>query len=220
MSVENIRKLRLALQESLAFVDRFVAPFDERELRVAAHLPGSLASWDDILSRTPSHQALRSEALRPAAQRVHEAMMLPEPGRWVRELDTFQAQRREWLNRAGEPCLTSELDWQRELSRPEAFVVFQPDSTLSDHAAWVASNGYLDVHNCPPWDTWLMPMASPTASSGSCSFAGLLCWVPQWAHDFVEAGIQVNPENCIFWAEIQDDQISWREWGDWRPLPQ
>jgi hypothetical protein len=34
-------------------------------------------------------------------------------------------------------------------------MVYFPDAALADGAAEVQSRGFFDVHNTPPWDTWI-----------------------------------------------------------------
>jgi hypothetical protein len=69
-------------------------------------------------------------------------------------------------------------------------LLFTPQDSLSDGAATVASNGFIDVDNVPPWDTWLY-------------FDGrtLVTWVPPQLISTVQLGIDVNPEGCIRWAD-------------------
>jgi hypothetical protein len=69
-------------------------------------------------------------------------------------------------------------------------LLFTPQDSLSDGAATVASNGFFDVDNVPPWDTWLY-------------FDGrtLVTWVPPQLISTVQLGIDVNPESWIRWAD-------------------
>lgn len=201
--MENLQR---NFQETLTFVDRHVPPFDVSNLSTCAHLHGEVNDWDAILSRTASHTILRSEPLRLSAQRVYEAMALADASSWSTVFEHFRAQRQEWLGRIAGESHHPELNWRNELKRPGAFMIFQPEATLSDGAAYVASNGYLDFHNSPPWDTWVMTTPCPDGDG----WRGLLCWVPDWAQELVEGGIAVNPENCIFWAQLQDGQVNWR----------
>jgi len=67
---------------------------------------------------------------------------------------------------------------------------YEPARELADGAACAASAGFFDVHNAPPWDTWLC-------------FADdrfLVAWVPPPLLDRAADGIEVNPEQCILWA--------------------
>jgi hypothetical protein len=68
-------------------------------------------------------------------------------------------------------------------------LLYAPDENLFDGAAEVQSKGFFDVNNIPPWDTWI------------CFFEQyLVSWVPPKLLKLANAGIDVNPEGCIFWA--------------------
>src|SRR5262249_9402333 len=51
----------------------------------------------------------------------------------------------------------------------ESLLAYFPDENLSDGAAAVASDGYFDYDNIPPWDTWVVYVAADHL---------LLSWVP------------------------------------------
>jgi hypothetical protein len=69
-------------------------------------------------------------------------------------------------------------------------LLYAPEENLADGASELASYGFFDVHNTPPWDTWV------TYSGGT-----LLSWVPSPLFGLVESGIDVNIENCIRWMD-------------------
>lgn len=69
-------------------------------------------------------------------------------------------------------------------------LIFEPHETLVDGAACVTSRGFFDDWNIPPWDTWLW------FESGRFLYS----WVPEAFVALAEAGISVNPEKCIYWA--------------------
>jgi hypothetical protein len=91
-------------------------------------------------------------------------------------------------------------------------LLFDPDGTLSDGAASEASNGFFDVDNVPPWDTWVWYAEDRDISKGGWTmFASyLVAWVPPHALELVEAGIWVNPEECIRWAAAVDTSFTRR----------
>jgi hypothetical protein len=66
---------------------------------------------------------------------------------------------------------------------------YWPHENLACGAAEYSSNGFFDVDNVPPWDTWV-------------SFDGLtlISWVPAILIPLAQAGIDANPEECISWA--------------------
>jgi hypothetical protein len=69
-------------------------------------------------------------------------------------------------------------------------LIYRPSDNLADGAAEYSSNGFFDVNNVPPWDTWFH------FSDGS-----LLSWVPNLLVPLAQEGIDANPEECIRWAE-------------------
>jgi hypothetical protein len=76
---------------------------------------------------------------------------------------------------------------------------FMPDDTLFDGASEVATQGFFDFYNVPPWDTWV---AYVRGAGRDASYANyLICWVPASLVELVEHGIAVNPEACISWIE-------------------
>ena len=85
-------------------------------------------------------------------------------------------------------------------------LVFDPGQSLSDGAAMVESNGFFDVDNAPPWDTWIAYVREQPHQPGSWTNLDsyLLCWIPTIFLDLVERGIAVNPERCLLWADVAD----------------
>lgn len=74
-------------------------------------------------------------------------------------------------------------------------LAFSPEESTGDGAAEFVTNGFFDSDNVPAWDTWLMYVADDHL---------LLSWVPDSLFEVVEAGIDVNPEECIRWATDLD----------------
>lgn len=204
MVVQRPMHLRTAVAECLDYIQNFVPPFDEALLQTPLQLPRNLNTWGPILDSAPSTLALRSAALQPFAR-----LLVDSKNFYEHDLDTalaaFQNARRH-LN-AARHNNNHHLNLEEELNRPYAFMIVETASSLSDGAACVASHGYFDDHNIPPWDTWVKAIPLPDASG---SELGLLCWVPDWAKQHVEDGIAVNPEECLHWAEIQDDRVLWQ----------
>jgi hypothetical protein len=69
-------------------------------------------------------------------------------------------------------------------------LLYWPDENLADGAAEYSSNGFFDVNNVPPWDIWV-----------DFSERTLVSWVPPAFIEAAQMGIDVNPENCIRWAD-------------------
>ena len=83
-------------------------------------------------------------------------------------------------------------------------LVYFPDADLADGAAEVQSRGFFDVHNVPPWDTWIA-LADDRPKIGDVSYQQyVIAWVPPELVACAHAGIEVNPEECIAWLETTD----------------
>jgi hypothetical protein len=85
-------------------------------------------------------------------------------------------------------------------------LVYGPDEELSDGAAEAETGGFVDVNNCPPWDTWLALTQFSNGMGGRA--AHLFAWVPPAFVPLVDQGIYVNPEECILWLE------AWKALGE------
>jgi hypothetical protein len=79
-------------------------------------------------------------------------------------------------------------------------LLFNPEDTLADGAAEVASNGFFDLDNVPPWDTWVCYVVEDAERYRSY----LISWAPPQLVAMADAGIDVNPEGCILWAADLD----------------
>jgi hypothetical protein len=79
-------------------------------------------------------------------------------------------------------------------------LVYFPDADLADGAAEVQSRGFFDVHNVPPWDTWIA-LADDGAAADVSYRQYVVTWVPSNLVTLAAAGIEVNPEECIAWLE-------------------
>ena len=85
-------------------------------------------------------------------------------------------------------------------------IVYFPDADLTDGAAEIASEGFFDVYNAPPWGTWIGYFEDGGDDPSYTSY--LLAWVPDVLVGAVAAGIDVNPEQCIAW--LTDAQVGLR----------
>ncbi|MBZ9750329.1 hypothetical protein K7W42_05560 [Deinococcus sp. HMF7604] len=151
--------------------------------------------------------ALRSRALAPFTT-VLSTYETFDSADLTAELTAFQAERRHLLSAATDSGHHSDLTVEREVRRPQAFLVVEPAYSLSDGAAYVATSGYFDQNNMPPWDTWIAPVPPPSGSDVSWGPA-LLCWVPPWAREGAERAIDVNPEQCLQWVDIREGTVVW-----------
>jgi hypothetical protein len=83
---------------------------------------------------------------------------------------------------------------REELSLPDetegAILIYRTNQTVYDGASEVASEGYFDDHDAPPWDTWF-----------HYGEGKLFSWVPSILMPLAQAGIDANPAHCIEWAD-------------------
>ena len=78
----------------------------------------------------------------------------------------------------------------RESKDEGRMLVYSPSENVEDGASEVASGGFFDVYDAPPWDVWV--------AYSDCS---LLAWVPPQLIGLAQSGIDVNPVGCIRWLD-------------------
>lgn len=59
------------------------------------------------------------------------------------------------------------------------------------------------MDNVPPWDLWLVYVVE----QGQQPHIYLLAWIPPECLELATAGIEVNPEACIRWADDKDAEF-------------
>jgi len=139
----------------------------------------ALSRQADPLSLSTLDAQLRSDRLRPnfAMDEFSDYQL------WADAVSEVVTKRSQLL---GEVSQVKEASAQR-LGR---LLLFVPSETLMDGGAKYTSNGFFDVNNVPPWDTWV-----------SFSARTLVSWVPPVLVETARRGIDVNPEACIVWCE-------------------
>jgi hypothetical protein len=90
---------------------------------------------------------------------------------------------------------------------PGRFLIYFPDAELTDGAAQAESREFFDVFNAPPWGTWVGYFDEKSGDADRSAY--LLAWVPSEFIPLAEAGIAVNPEECIVW--LKDSSVALRE---------
>lgn len=133
-----------------------------------------------------------------------------EPGPLDADLSVSQRQecvarlvqsRSRLLQDAGDPLTpTADLAGGRLL-------LFDPEETLSDGAAAVASRRFFDDDNVPPWDSWVLYVVDQLRPEQHyfadplhpAHVSYLVSWVAPGLIPLAHNGILINPENCIEW---------------------
>ena len=133
----------------------------------------------DTLSLSTLDAQLRSAALKPSFAMDEFA----DDERWADAVAEVVAKRSELLSKAF-PEIEASAQTEGRL------LLFVPCETLMDGAAKYSSNGFFDVNNVPPWDTWV-----------SFSDRTLVSWVPPVLVETGQRGIDANPEACISWID-------------------
>lgn len=83
---------------------------------------------------------------------------------------------------------------------------FFPDTNLFDGAAEPVSDGFFDLDNIPPWDTWVSFFDDGT-DADTCFSRYLLVYVPNELIPLADLGILLNPERCMLWLEDTETLI-------------
>lgn len=158
----------------------------------------------------PQHD-LRTEALAPSANLAHPWSDFPA---WTNEMrrEKYRArtqapqQRQAIVDEVARKRRTllraSRLDHPQRATGLEKgrLLTYEPEQNLYDGAAMNATEGFFDIDNVPPWDLWL----AYVREDGQQPATYLLAWVPPEWLKLASAGIAVNPEHCIRWAEDVD----------------
>lgn len=158
----------------------------------------------------PQHD-LRTAALAPSANLAHPWSDFPA---WTNEM-----RREKYRARTQAPhlrqAIVDEVARKRRallsvsyLDHPQRAAVlgrgrlltYEPEQNMYDGAAENASEGFFEVDNVPPWDLWLMYVVEDWQQPTTY----LLAWVPPECLKLASTGIEVNPEQCIRWAEDVD----------------
>jgi hypothetical protein len=92
----------------------------------------------------------------------------------------------------------------RELRQGRLLCYF-PDGNLADGASELASDGFFDINNIPPWDTWVGLYQSDLRDVSLKVY--LISYVPEMFLQQAERGLEVNPEQCIMWLYDSDTPI-------------
>lgn len=109
------------------------------------------------------------------------------------------------VDRVSWPRQRRERAGPRQLSGGRLLLYF-PDEETADGVAELETSGFFDVHDAPPWDTWVAMLedAAPGARGPY-----LVAWIPPIFLVRAQAGIDVNAMECIAW--LNDCDVALRE---------
>lgn len=81
-------------------------------------------------------------------------------------------------------------------------LLYQPSGNLACGAAEEESDGFFDIDNIPPWDSWVWYVANEGESTKADTYHNyLISWVPEILVTLVDGGVRTNPEACIAWLD-------------------
>jgi hypothetical protein len=92
-------------------------------------------------------------------------------------------------------------------------LAYFPDDNLADGVAQADSEGFFDVDNIPPYDTWVWMVRNirtfnyADGAKGEMEANYLVAWVPPDFIQLATRGLRVNPEQCILWLDTLDDEF-------------
>jgi hypothetical protein len=81
-------------------------------------------------------------------------------------------------------------------------LAYVPSASVSDGASEQATQGFLDVDDAPPWDTWVTYIKDDTEPHGY-----IASWIPIVFVPLVDEGIRVNAMDCIWWLESRRPRL-------------
>ena len=73
-------------------------------------------------------------------------------------------------------------------------LVAEVDTTITDGASETESEGFIDIYDCPPIDTWFYNTQN---STGRVFYA----WIPEKLVELTQKAIEVNMLECFIWEE-------------------
>ncbi|MBC9935048.1 hypothetical protein [Chitinophaga qingshengii] len=87
----------------------------------------------------------------------------------------------------------------KEITQKGKILAYQTCVTIVDGASEAESDGYVDVYDLPPIDTWFFLAAAPKNQYGI-----LYCWVPNAFVDAIDQAQAVNAIEPYEWATIEN----------------
>ena len=112
------------------------------------------------------------------------------------------AERRKLLS--NRDFLATDIEHGEHTSASGRLLLFEPGLTMSDGLAKKLTDGFLDVHNCPPPGLWLGYLfRGYTLNGETIADDVLISWIPDSEIGRVSDGIDINAEGCISWADSE-----------------
>jgi hypothetical protein len=79
-------------------------------------------------------------------------------------------------------------------------VLYFPEAAQSDGASSAESEGFFDIHGCPPWGIWAGFFVDQSDLPDAFA-AYLVAWVPPELLELASQGIDASLDQCITWLD-------------------
>jgi hypothetical protein len=159
-----------------------------------------------VKSDANTRNVFRTRSIEPSAARFEgdEVSLYGARDEMRREVWRVVAEREQHLEAFGVTLPPHDSAFRVLEENGGALVAYFPHQNLCDGAAVLSSDGFFDNNNVPPWDLWidLLPVPSELLHGGHLHASLLVSWVPHHLVPLAQAGIDVNPEECILFATL------------------
>jgi hypothetical protein len=179
-------KFRFHKAEDVLLIGKELSPAVQRTMSEAA-------AWCSY--KQHSGKPLRSPELDPSAffnlpdfPDSREAIDL-----WIKKKYESYSRATSWINETRSELIKAagiETVGTVDALSKSKLLVYEPLETVDDGAAEATSLGFYDLHDAPPWDTWLL-YADRT----------VFCCVLEFVISRAQDGIDANPVDCIRWSD-------------------
>jgi len=84
---------------------------------------------------------------------------------------------------------------------------FYPEISLKDAVVCLASSGFIDQDDSPPWDTWIWYSLDDIEQHHEEKYACLFSWVPDELVSLIDKAIEEDTYDCLIWAEKLEKEL-------------
>ncbi len=90
---------------------------------------------------------------------------------------------------------------------PGRLLVCEFNMSIADGRSEAGSEGFFDLEDRPPWDTWLVCFGKVRPQQPDQPIECLISWVPEELVALACAGIDANRCGCIYWVGDRADGL-------------
>ncbi|MEO6849086.1 MAG: hypothetical protein ABI203_06105, partial [Mucilaginibacter sp.] len=88
------------------------------------------------------------------------------------------------------------LELKKEVKYKGRILVSEIDCVVRDGISEAASNGFIDINDCPPIDTWFYTITYDRRRN-------IFAWIPDQFVNLVDEAIDVNCLGCMKWYDSE-----------------